>query len=84
MKNDELYSIFKKYLTSPDYEKAEVDELIYHAVGDYMARLMNRGNIPHFLLDQIESDLKEEVLEMYRKTTYGHQSIKEYRKKQIR
>lgn len=84
MRRDELHTIFKKYLTSSDYQQAEVDEIIYHTVGDYISRLMSRGNIPHYLLDQIEADLNEEVLEMYRKTTYGYSSLQEYRKKALR
>lgn len=66
--------------TSPD--EHQVDRFIYEVVGDYMSELMAQGFIPQQLLDILENDLKEEALEIYRKTTYGHISLKDYQQRQ--
>lgn len=81
MKRDELVDIFKKNLSKIDARKS-ADELIHDVVADYILLLMTRGNVPHQLLNQLEEDLKEEVLEIYRKTTYGYSTLSEYKNAQ--
>ena len=78
MATDVLFEIFKKHLHSLDPETQGVQDLVYEVVGDYMAYLMKQGNVPHFFLDSMETDLREEVLEIYRKVTYGHMNLKSY------
>jgi hypothetical protein len=78
MKKDELHLIFRQQLKKMDPETQGVEDLVYEVVGTYMAKLLERGNIPQYLMDTVESDLREEVLEMYRKTTYGFLNLKEY------
>lgn len=82
MQHDRLLQIFKSYLDEVDPETANVSDLIYNTVGDYMAHLMSKGNIPQHMLDQLEEDLKEEVIEIYRKITYGFLTLKDYRNSQ--
>lgn len=82
MKRDPLYLIFKKHLDKIDPETSSLEELIYEVVGEFMALLMKKGNIPQAFLDHVESDLREEVIEMYRKTTYGHNTLREYKNAQ--
>ncbi len=77
--SDALYSILKRRLDQIDPERENAQDLIYEVVGEYMAELMAIGNIPHYLLDLLESDLREEVLEMYRKTTYGFITLRDYK-----
>ena len=79
---DLLYSIMKRRLDLLDPDKENVQDLIYDVVAEYMVELMSIGNIPHYLLDLLESDLREEVLEMYRKTTYGFLTLKDYKNAQ--
>lgn len=79
MKADPLFSIFKKYLDLIDPDNQGVQDLVYEVVGEYMAHLMAKGNIPHHLLDSLETDLREEVIEIYRKVTYGHLNLKAYK-----
>src|SRR6476469_1206376 len=79
MKKDALFEIFKKHLKAIDPETQGVQDLVYEVVGDYMAHLMKQGHIPHHLLDNLETDLREEVLEIYRKVTYGHLNLKSYK-----
>lgn len=76
--HDMLFSLFKKHLHSIDPENQGVQDLVYEVVGEYMAHLMSQGNIPHHLLDTLETDLREEVIEIYRKVTYGHLNLKSY------
>lgn len=76
--NDVLFNIFKKHLHGIDPEEQGVQDLVYEVVGEYMAHLMGQGNIPHHLLDTLEEDLREEVIEIYRKVTYGHLNLKSY------
>lgn len=78
MKKDELHFLFRKYLHQIDPDKQGLDDLVYEVVGEYMAILLQKGNIPHHLLDSVETDLREEVIDMYRKTTYGFLNLKEY------
>jgi hypothetical protein len=76
---DELTVIFKRRLSLVDVDKETVQDLIFEVVAEYMAYLMSIGNIPQYLLDNLESDLKEEVIEIYRKTTYGYLTLKDFK-----
>jgi hypothetical protein len=76
---DPLYDILKKHLVKYDSDNHDLGELVFEVVAEYMANLMETGNIPHYYLDQLEIDLREEVLEMYRKQTYGHPNLKAFR-----
>jgi hypothetical protein len=82
MATDPLHDLFKKHLSLIDPETQGVEDLVYEVVGDYMAYLMKQGNIPSSQLDTLETDLKEEVLEIYRKVTYGYLNLKDYKSAQ--
>lgn len=77
--HDELVSIVLDHLRRGETPAQTEKELIHDIVAEYMCVLMMRGNIPHFLLDTLELDLNEEVLEIYRKFTYGFTSLRAYR-----
>ena len=79
-----LYHFFKKHLNSIDPENEGVQELVYEVVADYMLHLMGQGNIPQHMLDTLETDLREEVIDIYRKVTYGHLNLKSYLEAQER
>jgi hypothetical protein len=76
---DPLHDILNKHLAKSDTESHDLGELVHEVVAEYMAYLMDQGNIPQSFLDQLELDLREEVLEMYRKQTYGHLNLKSFR-----
>ncbi|MGE0631578.1 MAG: hypothetical protein AB7O96_04175 [Pseudobdellovibrionaceae bacterium] len=77
---DTLHEIFLKYLhVTLIHEDETMDELVHHVVAEYMHVLMQSGNIPERWLDTLEEDLTEEVIDIYRKTTYGHPSLKSFR-----
>ena len=81
LKRDLLFSIFEQQLqislVGDDTEALLVDRV----VENYMAALKTQGVIPPKFMKVLEDDLKEEVLEMYRKKTYGHLELASYRKK---
>jgi len=82
MKNDQLLKIFKKHLDRLDSDSQGVQDLVFEVVTDYISYLMKKGHIPHYMMDTLETDLREEVLEIYRKVTYGHLNLKSYKDSQ--
>ncbi len=84
MKQDPLLKIFKKHLNQIDPDNQGVQDLVFEVVAEYMADLMKKGNVPHHMLDSLETDLREEVIEIYRKVTYGHMNLRSYKDSQQR
>lgn len=82
MAKDVLFEIFKKHLNQLDPDTQGVQDLVYEVVGDYISYLMKNGNVPQPMMDHLETDLREEVLEIYRKVTYGHLNLKSYKEAQ--
>jgi hypothetical protein len=81
LKLDPLYSIFEQHLFTALVEGETTDDLLVRVVTDYVGHLKASGTvIPHSHLSTLESDLREEVLEMFRKKTYGHFDLTSYRK----
>lgn len=79
--SDPLYLIFEQHLFTALVEEEHVDDFMARVVADYMAHLNVIGTvIPQSLRPTLEQDLRDEVLEMYRKKTYGHYSLAEFRK----
>lgn len=83
MPSDLLYSIFEQYLFNALVENETTEEFLTHVVREYLDRLARSGTIPHGHIDSIEEDLRDEVLEMLRKKTYGHYSLSEFRKAHV-
>lgn len=80
-RHDPLYSIFEQHLFTALAEEETTDEFLNRVVADYLNRLTASGTlIPHDHIATIETDLREEVLEMLRKKTYGHFNLSEFRK----
>lgn len=78
---DPLFKIFEKHLFNALVEDESTDTFLERVVNDYINRLVSLGTI---IIQEhrptIETDLKEEVLEMYRKKTYGHYSLGAFRR----
>ncbi len=81
LKRDLLFSIFEQQLQNSLVGDDTGDLLINRVVEHYIVALKTQGFIPPKFLKTLEEDLKEEVLEMYRKKTYGHMELASYRKK---
>lgn len=78
---DPLYSLFEQHLLTGLVEDETTDVLVSRVVVAYMGRLLTDGAvIPKSHQSTLESDLTEEVMEMYRKKTYGHFNLSSYRK----
>lgn len=84
MKNDRLFQLMQERLARTDLASESQDDFILEVTATYMAELMAQGNIPHFLLNVVERDLRDELLEMYRKKTYGSMTPKHYRERAAR
>jgi hypothetical protein len=79
--SDLLYSIFEQHLFSALVENETSDEFLARVVRDYLARLTRlHAVIPREHYASVESDIREEVLEMLRKKTYGHYNLAAFRK----
>lgn len=77
---DLLYNIFEHYLFNALVENETTEEFLTVVVRDFLARLSESGTIPLGHVAAVELDLRDEVLEMLRKKTYGHYSLTEFRK----
>jgi len=84
MANDPLIQIIEEHLADDSQPEQSAEDLLYNAVAEYIFQLMNQGNIPHFLLDSLEVDLREEALIIYRKKTYGSASLQEFRSRKAK
>ncbi|RYZ63771.1 MAG: hypothetical protein EOP05_23040 [Proteobacteria bacterium] len=79
--NDPLYLIFEQHLFTALVEEEALEDFMGRVVSDYVAHLQVMGTvIPQQLRAGLEQDLRDEVLEMFRKKTYGHYSLSEFRK----
>ena len=77
---DPLYSIFEQHLMNALIEEETTEDFVTRVVQDYLGRIGQYGSIPRTFVEVVESDLKDEVLEMLRKKTYGHFSLATFRK----
>jgi hypothetical protein len=84
MKNDRLFELMTLRLVRADFADESESDFILNVTAEYMAELMAQGNIPHFLLNVVERDITEELVEMYRKKTYGAMNPKDYRSRKAR
>lgn len=78
--HDLLYTLFEQHLFNALVENETSDEFLNRVVGEYIKLLSSRGIITREHRAMIEEDLKEEVLEMLRKKTYGHFNLAAFRK----
>jgi hypothetical protein len=80
LNTDLLYTIFEQYLFNALVEDETTEDFLTRVVREYMARLSQKGSIPREFTSMIEGDLHDEVLEMFRKKTYGHYNLSDFRK----
>jgi hypothetical protein len=79
--NDPLYLIFEQHLFTALVEEEVLEDFLARVVSDYMSHLRSLGTVvPQQLVATLKQDLHDEVLEMFRKKTYGHYSLAEFRK----
>ena len=81
LETDPLYSIFEQHLFNALVEDDCTEAFLVRVVEDYVGRLLASGTvIPAEVMPLIQQDLKDEVLEMLRKKTYGHFNLHEFRR----
>lgn len=80
---DPLYAIFEKHLYNFIIEEQSSDDLVQAVVNDYLETLMQNASVPIKVAEFVEKDLKEEVLEMLRKKTYGHYDLAHFRQTKV-
>lgn len=84
MESDRLIEIFNRMLGQNHAPHETAAQLIRRAVNAYTLELLGKGEIPLAYREDVLSDLEAELLIVYRKTTYGYFSLKEYRDAQPR
>lgn len=77
---DLLYRLFEHHLYNALVEDETTDDFLTHVVNDYLEHSEIQTRVSPGHRDDIKEDLREEVLEMLRKKTYGHYSLTEFRK----
>lgn len=79
---DPLYQLFEQHLFNALVEEESTEEFVNRVVQDYIAGFSEFSVISRQHLPMVEDDLREEVMEMLKKKTYGHYSLNEFRKAQ--
>lgn len=79
MKEDLLYQILQECIDTATDPMESHDTLVKKVTANYMRHLLAEGHIPHVMIQVVIDDIETEVLEMYRKKTYGSYDLKSYR-----
>lgn len=77
--SDPLYNIFIDHLHNIADESENEIELIQKIVTEFLESAIKSSWIPFAAFQEVVEDLHFEVLEMYRKKTYGSISLEDYR-----
>lgn len=80
MQNDILFSIFMAQLEETSNLKEEAGDFVKKVSGLYSLHLFKSGSIPLHFVEDVVHDIQAEVIEMYRKKTYGFLTLEEFRK----
>lgn len=79
MKKDALYQLFTKRLHQFEDLSESSQDFIQRLAKEFFLKLTEAGHVPQTLRDTVLADIEDEVIEMYRKKTYGHSTLKAYR-----
>lgn len=79
MQKDRLFELFQRMLSHTDDPGEAAPTFIRRVAAAYALELLQTAEIPFHLVEDVVADLESEVLEMYRKTTYGFFSLQEFR-----
>lgn len=80
MKNDILFQIFITQLKETSKITETANEFIQNVSRLYAFHLSKTASVPLHYLSDVIHDIEAEVVEMYRKKTYGSLSLEEYRR----
>lgn len=84
MKPDRLTDLFLMMLRQTENLAETAAHFIQRVSAAYALELMQQGEIPIMFMEDVLMDLEAEVLEMYRKKTYGSLTLREFREKNFK
>lgn len=84
MNNDMLLKIVETQLKETVNMREKTPDFIRKVVHLYTLQLMKTGTIPLEFMDDVLTDIEAEVVEIYRKKTYGFLTLEEYRRHKFR
>lgn len=84
MKTDVLVNLIEAQLKETRNMKQKATDLVNTVVNLYTLQLMKAGNIPIHFMEDVMADIEAEVVEIYRKKTYGFLTLEEYRQHKFR
>lgn len=82
MNSEQLWDLFQIALKESANTAECAEALIQRVVDSHVQKLTSIGTIPHFLWEDVVSEIEMEVTEMYRKKTYGFMSLQDYHQNQ--
>ncbi|HWU44863.1 MAG TPA: hypothetical protein VN132_15530 [Bdellovibrio sp.] len=84
MHKDILVQMVTTQLKETVNMREKTSEFIRRIVDLYTLQLMQQGHIPANYFAEITSDIETEVIEIFRKKTYGYLTLEEYRRHSCR
>lgn len=79
MKKDALYQLFIKRLHQFEDIEESSQDFVQRLAREFFLKLTEDGHVPQSHRESILEDIEDEVIEMFRKKTYGHSTLKAYR-----
>lgn len=83
MDKDALYKIFISQLEECINIREKSQDLIRRVAQLYLLQLTKTATIPLEHRASVHEDIEQEVVEMYRKKTYGHLTLEDYRRTKV-
>lgn len=80
MHKDNLFKLIDTQLKEATNTRETTNDFVRKIVNIYVLQLLNQGNIPMEFQEEVMADVEAEVIEIYRKKTYGFLTLEEYRR----
>lgn len=84
MNTDKLITLIETQLRETSNLQEKIPDFVNKIVNLYTLQLMDAGNIPLNFMEDVINDIEAEVIEIYRKKTYGFLTLEEYRRHKFR
>ncbi len=84
VQQDPLFDLFKQEVDAAMFEVEEEqleEKIIFQVVKNYMNVINRSGFVPSRLYKFLEQDVREDVIHMMKKSTYGYFNFDDYRKR---
>lgn len=81
--NDRLFELFSLMLNQSENIHETATQLIERVADSYLIEIQQNAGIPGPFIEDVLEDLQAETLIMYRKTTYGYFSLREFREAKL-